>query len=80
MSRGRAIPRTYTFHVLGRGPFPIDMLRYDMCRPKSESDSATIVRSFLPRDGQERRVTLVGPKAPTEFRWGSFGWALESVE
>jgi hypothetical protein len=73
------IPRTYNFTVAGTGQFPIDMLRFDMCRPASESDSNEIERSYQPRNRVEHRVRLVGPKAPTEPRWGSFGWAVEGV-
>lgn len=74
------IPRIYTFVVVGDDQFPVDMLRYDLCYPKRTSDSHEIERSFRPRERRERRVTLVSSKAPTEPRWGSFGWALESVE
>lgn len=79
----RGIPRVYTFTVIGDDLFPFDMLRYDRCTPKSESDSAAIRRTTNPRmvaSHGSHRVTLVGPKAPTEPRWGSFGWAVESVE
>jgi len=74
------IPRAYNFLVAGTGTFPIDMLRHDLCRPASENDSNEIERSFQPRDRREHRVRLVGPKAPTEPRWGSFGWAVEWVQ
>lgn len=76
----RGIPRVYTFVVTGDDQFPLDMLRYDICHPKREIDSNEIERSFRPRERGPHHVTLAGPKAPTEARWGSFGWALESVE
>lgn len=76
------IRRTYTFIVTGADMFPFDMLRYDTCHPRTERDSAEIERSSRAHGhgGQDFRVTLVGPKPPTEARWGSFGWAVESVE
>lgn len=74
------IPRTYTFVVTGDGLFPFDMLRYDRCTPAHESDSSAIERTTRPRDRARHYVTLVGPKAPTEARWGSFGWAVEEVQ
>ena len=81
----RAIPRVYTFTVTGDGVFPFDMLRHDLCYPKTERDSHTIERTTLrlrAAAGHELpyRITLVSSKAPTEERWGSFGWAVESVE
>jgi hypothetical protein len=80
MPRTRGIPRTYTITVVGIGQFPVDQLRYDLCYPKREADSHQIERSFYPREHQERRIVLVSSKAPTEARWGSFGWLVESVE
>lgn len=77
--RKRAIPRVYTFTVKGDDAFPIDMLRYDICYPKRSEDANEIERSFR-RDRGDHRITLVSSKAPTEERWGSFGWAVESVE
>lgn len=74
------IPRIYTFTVSGCGPFPIDMLRHDRATPKTESDAGHIERSYQPRNREQHRITLIGSKAPTEPRWGSFGWAVESVE
>lgn len=80
------IPRTYTFTVRGQGLFPFDMLRHDRCCPARETDSAAIERttrrpSRTASGGTlEERVTLVGPKSPTEGRWGSFGWLVESVQ
>jgi hypothetical protein len=80
----RAVPRTYTFTVRGQGLFPFDMLRYDRCTPKTENDSAIIEHTTRPArkpdDRLPKRITLVGPKAPTDGRWASFGWEVESVE
>lgn len=79
--RSRSIPRVYTFTVTGEGPFPFDMLRHDLCYPKSETDSHRLERTTRREDrGQPHRITLISSKHPTEERWGSFGWALESVE
>lgn len=80
MSPTRAIPRTYTFTVTGEGPFPFDMLRHDRATPKSERDSNALERTTYPRERGPHRITLISAKAPTEPRWGSFGWAVESVE
>ena len=79
-SKRRGIPRVYTITVVGNDQFPVDMMRYDLCYPKREVDSHEIERSFYPREHKERRIVLASPKAPTEARWGSFGWLVESVE
>jgi hypothetical protein len=76
----RGIPRIYTFIVAGNDQFPLDMMRYDICYPQREVDSHQIERSFRSRERRTRRVTLVSSKAPTEARWGAFGWLIESVE
>ena len=74
------------YSVIGSGPFPTDMLRYDESRPAEERDSAGIA---MTRDSTEfdnmREITLVvshDNKAeqrrwvPTHDRWRSFGWQV----
>jgi hypothetical protein len=78
--REGTIRRVYTFTVAGNDQFPVDMLRYDLCYPKTETDSHEMERSFRSRERSIRRLTLVSSKHPTEERWGSFGWAIESIE
>ena len=71
--------RLHEFTVRGRTSFPIDMLRYDSCWPKSEArDSVAITASFQRIKGvkEERQVTLTGLREPTEGRWESFGWKV----
>lgn len=73
------IRKLYVFEVEGTGSFPIDMLRYDSCWPKSEgSDSLEVESSFRPRKAGNirRRVTLIGLSEPTGARWASFGWKV----
>lgn len=68
----------HVFVVRGRGSFPIDMLRYDVCHPSTERDSATIMATFERRAGvrEVREVELVGTHTPTDGRWESFGWKV----
>jgi hypothetical protein len=62
--------------VEGRGAFPIDMLRYDQCHPRTERDSLVIKNSFDPHIGK-RTVDLTSYALfPTEERWKSFGWEV----
>jgi hypothetical protein len=76
------------FTVIGRGEFPLDMLRYDGCYPQCETDTA-----IMRKDGS-REVTLhktfnwygaddvagvvaeLASWSPTVGRWNSFGWAV----
>ena len=80
---------TYTFKVRQKDnwalPFPIDMLRYDACRPASESDSSSIIRSFdhgprvEPVEIRHERPSTAFAAArwePTNARWESFGWEV----
>lgn len=76
MARGGPIP-THEFTVEGHGEFPLDMLRYDRCWPKTEADdSRAMESSYL--SSPVRRVTLVtiSEGAPTVGRWESFGWRI----
>lgn len=70
----------HTFTMMGKRPFPIDMLRYDRCTPKHEADSNAIERSHS-RQGTDEvfTVTLVSDKpakvwSPTTGRWRSMGY------
>lgn len=62
-------------------PFPIDMLRFDFCWPKTENDSAKILATFYPGRYKsaiiENGIELLAEKTkPTEDRWESFGWEV----
>jgi len=71
-----------TFVVEGTGDFPIDMLRYDTCSPETEADSAFVTSSFVtPNEKRTIRLKrLIANKQlkPTEGRWKSFGWKVDS--
>lgn len=65
--------KLYVFTVKGRNNFPYDMLRYDRCYPKSESESV-LLSDMIDRD---RTITLMSSvKPPTNDRWKSFGWQV----
>lgn len=66
------------FTVEGNGDFPLDMLRYDQCWPKSESTDSINVAAR--RYTSKRQVTLVSIKRlPTIARWESFGWKVVKI-
>ncbi len=68
--------KTTTFIVIGRGEFPIDMLRYDSAYPVTEDDSRVIGQRTYEWDRgvllQHRGVQK--DWEPTLGRWKSFGW------
>jgi len=79
-----------TFAVKGRGQFPFDMLRYDVCFPSTSEDVSYLDKQYeyhnvsdLPggsRHEVERTVHLTmlsqNKNGPTVDRWKSFGWAV----
>ena len=72
------------FTVLGRGGFPMDMLRYDGCYPKSEKDTVTMQSDGLREVMLHKTLNWGHPHellkvwVPTVGRWNSFGWAVLS--
>jgi hypothetical protein len=72
------MPDIHDFVVEGRTSFPIDMLRYDRCWPRTELDAGEVERSFRRVEGVRgvRVVSLSGLRAPTDGRWESFGWKV----
>jgi hypothetical protein len=72
--------KLHRYVVIGRGPFPEDMLRYDSCWPSRQSD-VPLPRHHIEGPGMAgtnlHRVEIVGIKPPTTARWNSFGWAVD---
>jgi hypothetical protein len=69
----------HEFIVEGTFDFPIDMLRFDRCWPKHESDDSASIAGSLSRIGRnfnKRAIKLVGLNEPTVGRWSSFGWTV----
>ena len=69
----------HEFKVKGSYYFPMDMLRYDCCWPKSSGDVDGLVNVK-----EERVIYLaaIGHKdwRPTIKRWESFNWTCTYVE
>lgn len=65
------------FAVTGRGEFPLDMLRYDMCHPVEPSAHASIPNV------RELRTIKLHSRYPHGLihpgRWESFGWKVTSI-
>lgn len=70
------------YSVRGSGEFPVDMLKYDGCRPASARDQALIDAHIDPYtdSSEEVVVNLVLPNAdrrlPHADRWESFRWEV----
>jgi len=85
--RNSKLPTTFT--VTGRGKFPIDMLRYNACTPRTSQDSAAIEASIVEpyyeagrNNPQLRSIQLViapGYPDPTAERWRSYRWEVSNV-
>jgi len=74
----------YRFTVRASGPmgFPIDMLRYDTCWPRTSQATQMIGLLISPgavANGQTREVELTGEAPPNYARWRSFGWLVLDV-
>jgi hypothetical protein len=62
--------------VKGQGMFPMDMLRYDHCHPRTTDDAISLVEDY-PREIEliKRTHGKTGAKASID-RWRSFGWEV----
>lgn len=71
--------------VHGSSDFPIDMLRYDCCWPRNESDSYLIQGGAYSEPKDARNVWLLHDAdnkhwRPNVDRWKSFGWQVVHYE
>lgn len=73
--------------VRGNGYFPVDMLRYDHCWPRTEADSHMIDANYLSDSNKPmlRDVQLLADHdrkfwEPTADRWRSFNWSVVGCE
>lgn len=74
------------FTVEGVGDFPLDMLRYDRCFPRTGEDAEMLLTPEVNAYASRRQVTLVALARdsrfwePTRGRWLSFNWAVIDVQ
>lgn len=70
--------KRYVFTVAGSTRFPLDMLRYDACRPDRGDDVGAIDESLTNHDPRKcLEIRLIGyVTEPTVARWRSFGWVV----
>lgn len=62
--------------IVGSGPFPIDMLRYDCCSPATEEDSHLIEKSMNDYKRWEICVISNLKRKWTSGRWHSFSCSI----
>lgn len=66
--------------VEGRGPFPLDMLRYDGCMAWDEQNTSMMTSTLFEYPSPARRVTLrracPNDRDAEVGRWNSFGWNI----
>ena len=77
------------FRVQGSFTFPVDMLRYDQCFPRTTDDAITMIeneRDLGDSFCKPREIELVKytdqrteDLAVTKGRWLSFGWRVMNV-
>jgi hypothetical protein len=73
----------HTVVVVGHGPFPLDMLRYDGLAPADSDAVAVIARQGDKAYGRAYPTTATFTRyadrtwAPTRGRWQSFRWSVE---
>ncbi len=85
MARGEVF-HVKQFTVEGMGTFPIDMLRYDRCWPRTGADAAMVQEEHRTAGGRATRhvdiVTHVRPGQswPTIDRWRSYGWLVTMID
>lgn len=91
-STSKAKYQAVYFTVKGTGIFPIDMLRYDSCMPRSQEDVSRIEQREFNIDSKQDptkpdEVSLRGyyrvesfryhaGEFPTRLRWRSQGWPV----
>lgn len=74
---------SHRYTVIGKWPFPYDMVRYDGSRPATEADEE-LIALYSGDHAPDRSVfkgvaiDLVGPRRPNVARWESFGWSVPS--
>ena len=75
---------TFNYKVSGKGPFPIDMLRFDRAWPVHSDDANAIEYTMRPglltreerRNVPARNIHLCSVCRPINRRWESFGWRI----
>ncbi len=73
------MPKVIQFFVMGRGPFPLDMLRYERCWPTDQASVEIIRNSPNTDDLLQVSLSMIGDHQPTPARWNSYGWTVAAT-
>lgn len=71
-------PNRWKYTVQGVGCFPVDMLRYDCCWPRTQDDVANMID--LLHNTNHGPVEMIGIRPPTVARWNSFLYKVTNIE
>lgn len=63
-----------SFIVEGKGKFPFDMLRYDLCFPCDGTSSHNV--AIDTPDARSVKLISMSGNGITPDRWASFGWGV----
>jgi len=75
--------------IEGKGPFPLDMLRYDSCCPSTEVDACAIEKTILHPYKENWNICVKkilqtkrkkNESVFTEGRWNSFSCQIKEVD
>lgn len=67
--------KLHTFLVTGKGIFPMDMLRIDMCWPATATDAA----SLNEHDFRAILLTSCSAHAPSKTVWAQHLWTIKEA-
>ncbi len=73
--------KVFKIIVRGHGPFPIDLLRRELCWPRATWDSLSIIESLRCFHlSKNYTITLTGLKMPVIMLWRECGYCVVKVE
>jgi ABC-type bacteriocin/lantibiotic exporter with double-glycine peptidase domain len=77
--------KVFKIIVRGHGPFPIDLLRRELCWPRATWDSLAIIESLqnfntVAKQLATYTITLTGLKMPVIMLWRECGYCVVKVE
>ncbi len=73
--------KVFRIIVRGLGPFPIDLLRRELCWPHATWDSVAIMESLRNSNiSSTYTITLTGLKMPVIMLWRDCGYCVVKVE
>ena len=73
--------KVFRIIVRGFGPFPLDLLRRELCWPHAICDSLSIIETLQNSNiSSNYMITLTGLKMPIIMLWRDCGYCVVKVE